>query len=209
MSPAALSLACLAWRLKKATHVVIWSWIQYSGGKSQGFCVLTVIGLLKVSALLLFQERGATPRSARWPTQALLCLPWGAQHTVSVTKMRALEMLKRQWVCMAPALGSAWGLEHHNPVACVFHTHMFSGNSLQQNWCTKAFYQNDNVDEIEPVPQWKPPTRTSLASPVELYKKAHSFCGTAPPISAQTFSVGPDRIPSCQRIPAKVILVLV
>lgn len=130
MSPAALSLACLAWRLKKATHVVIWSWIQYSGGKSQGFCVLTVIGLLKVSALLLFQERGATPPSARWPTQALLCLPWGAQHTVSVTKMRALEMLKRQWVCMAPALGSAWGLEHHNPVAHPHVLRKFSAAEL-------------------------------------------------------------------------------
>lgn len=148
MSPAAISLACLAWRLKKATRAVIWSWIQYFWGKSQGLGVLTATGLLKVSALLFFQERGVSSHVG-WPTQALLCLPWGAQHTASVTKMRALEMLKRQWGCMAPALGSAWSLEHHHPVACVFHSHVFSsGSSPQQSWCSKAFCQKDNVEEI-------------------------------------------------------------
>lgn len=147
MSLAALSMRSMVSKESHSFgHLILDSifWGQISGPRCFN-CNRTY----KIFSLAAFSGKGATPRSARWPTQALLCLPWGAQHTVSVTKMRALEMLRRQWGCMAPAPGSAWGLEHHNPVACVFHTHVFSsGSSLQQNWCAKAFYQNDNVDQI-------------------------------------------------------------
>lgn len=125
---------------------------------------------------------------------------------VSVTGLRGEECVGLQdW-----SLGSAWGLEFQNPAACLLRKlsaaeteDILIGLSTRATTWTK----------FRRIHQWKPRRRTALVSPVDFKWKKKQFVwkredlgSRSCPPSAQSSSVGANRIPSCQRNTAKVTL---